>query len=188
MFKYIRNGFLILGLLLPAITQAQPIIQAQEVRVAQDCLSSHVNKSGQRVCDVTFTVVPSFINQCTGTTQTGIYTITNNTPVTLKLNYIRIASNDAFPASATAIVPAPTNNCGTSLAAGASCNIEVSIIPLQYGTFNRVLQVGIDSRQVQISAPAITTLIACGTVGPPVPSLFLVRSLALWAQLPLSQR
>ena len=75
-----------------------------------------------------------------------------------------------MPASATAIVPAPTNNCGTSLAAGASCNIEVSITPLQHGTFNRVLQVGIDSRQAQISAPAITTVVACGTVGPPVPS------------------
>jgi hypothetical protein len=169
MFKYVRYGLLILGLLLPAITQAQTVVQAKEVGVTEHCTSSHINKAGLRVCDVTFTVIPTFVNQCTATTQLGIYTITNNTPVTLKLNYIRIASNDAFPASATAIVPAPTNNCGTSLAAGASCNIEVSVIPLQFGTFNRVLQVGIDSRQVQISAPAITTTIACGPVGPPVP-------------------
>ncbi|GEM_PF-2095070 len=171
MFKYVRYGLLILGLLLPAIIQAQPIIQAQKVGVTQPCSSSHVNKSGLRVCDVTLTA-PSFTStQCTATTQTGIYTLTNNTPVTLIINYIRIVSSDAFPPppSTTPIVPAPTKNCGTSLAAGDFCNIAVSLIPLQYGTFNRVLQVGIDSRQVQVSAPAITTAVFCGPPSPPVP-------------------
>jgi hypothetical protein len=70
------------------------------------------------------------------------------------------------------IVPAPTNNCGSSLAAGASCNIQVDLEPLMYGTYNRVLQVGVNSRQVDLISPPITNVVNCGStspVAPPIP-------------------
>ena len=93
-------------------------------------------------------------------TVTATYTIQNNTPVTLKINYIRLQDNDSFPVGSATIVPAAVNPCGSSLAAGATCQISVKLTSTTTpGSFNRVLQVGIDSRQVQVSAPPITTTV-----------------------------
>jgi hypothetical protein len=161
MFNNIRYGLVLSTLLLPSITLAEPLSLATMGQL-QVCSSLSGDKSGLKACDVNFTFLPTFLNQCTATNQGGIYTIRNNTPVTLRLNYIRIASFDALPASATAIVTAPTNPCGASLAAGASCNIQVNLQPLIRGTFNRVLQVGVDTRQVEVDGPAITTAVNCG--------------------------
>jgi len=122
-------------------------------------------------CDVTFSVIPTFSPICILNTESGTYTITNNSPVTMNINYIRIQSNDSLPASTTTITAAPINNCGTSLAAGASCNILVNIVPTVAGTLNRVLQIGIDSRQVQLAAPAINFTV-CSTPPPPPTSTF----------------
>jgi hypothetical protein len=157
-----RFKLIILALLFPAISHAN----------LQGCFKESFDKAGHYLCDVSFTAVPAFINQCTATVQAGTYTITNNTPVTLLINPIQIISSDSFPASASVIVPAAANNCGSSLAAGASCNIEVELQPLALGTYNRFLQVGINSRQVQLSAPLITSAVNCGSpnpVPPPIP-------------------
>lgn len=159
MFSNIRYGLAILGVLVPSITQASP------------CTSTYASGSAlARICDISFTVIPTFANLCLGTIETGMYTIQNNTPVTLKINYIRIQNNDGLPDAASSIVTAPTNNCGTSLGPGASCNILLSLQPLAQGTFNRILQVGIDTREVQISAPAITAAVNCITAGPSTPT------------------
>ncbi len=157
MFSKVRYGLIFLCLLFPLTTQARP------------CSSEEANKLGPKICDVTFTAVPTFANICLGTTELGIYSIVNNTPVTLLLNYIQIASADSLPAVASAIVSVPGNNCGTSLASGASCNIGVNLVPLALGTFNRQLQIGIDSRQVQLNAPTITTTVPCVAPIPPAP-------------------
>jgi hypothetical protein len=126
---------------------------------------------GMAPCDVTFTTIPTFAAICLTQVEAGQYTITNNTPVTMKINYIRIKSNDTSPVSNTTIVTAPANNCGTSLAPGASCNILVSLQPTVVGALNRVLQVGINSRQVEIDAPAINFAV-CATPPTPPPGAF----------------
>ena len=114
-------------------------------------------------CDLSFTAVPNFTNMCIRTVQPGTYTIHNNFPSLLKLNYIRIQNNDALPNTAAIIVAAPTNSCvaGTTLASGASCNIQVNLQPEIYGTFNRVLQIGINTIQVERDAPPITIAANC---------------------------
>jgi len=112
-------------------------------------------------CDVTFTVIPTFV--CSVLPQTGVYTIMNNTPVAIGINYIRIQNNDANPASDITI---SSTTCGASLAAGASCNITVSINTV--GVFNRVLQIGVDTRQVQLNSPIITGCTPSPT--PPTPT------------------
>lgn len=156
MFKKAQYGMIILSLLLPLTAQAL------------SCRGLSEDDSSIAACDVTL-VAPVFGNLCTAATETGIYTITNNTPVTLKINYIRIQDNDALPAAATAIIPSLTNNCTGSLAPGASCNITVELLPLSAGTFNRVLQVGINTRQVQVDAPAITAVVGACTIPSPLP-------------------
>jgi hypothetical protein len=162
MFNNVRYGLVVLGLLLPVISEAN------------QCLNLKATKAPFTVCDFTFSGVPTFANLCLATFSPGTYSIKNNTPVPVKINYIRIQNNDALPAAATAIIAAPTNNCvaGTSLAAGASCNIVLNLQPLALGTFNRVLQVGVDTRQVQLSATPVTAVVNCtpaGPVPPPVP-------------------
>lgn len=158
MLNKARHGLVILGLILPLITQAQ------------QCSIAYGSKETLRGCDVTFTAIPTFANLCIGSILSGTYTIRNNTPVTLKINYIRIKNNDALPNAASAIVTSPVNNCGTYLAPGASCNILLNLQPLAFGNFNRVLQIGINSRQVEIDAPAITSAVNCTPVAPPVPA------------------
>ena len=142
MFK-IRCVLVVLCLVFPLLGQANPCSGPNEM------------------CDLSFTALPNFTNMCIRTIQSGIYTIHNDTPVTMRLNYIRIQNNDALPDTATVIVMAPTNNCGTTLAADASCNIQVNLQPQTYGTFNRVLRVGISGRQAKRDAPPITIAANC---------------------------
>lgn len=146
MFNHVKYGALSLGFLLPCSVNAVPS------------------------CDVTFINPPTFGSLCESSTVTATYTIQNNTPVTEAINYIRIQNNDSFPTSAATIVTAPLNNCGSSLAFGASCQISVQLSSTTtLGTFNRVLQVGINSRQVEIDAPAITVAVEACTTPPPTP-------------------
>ncbi|MEO8400283.1 MAG: ice-binding family protein [Gammaproteobacteria bacterium] len=106
-------------------------------------------------CDFSFTTTPAFA--CGAPfPQTGTYTIRNNTPVTMKINYIRVRSNDALPASNVTIT---SNTCGATLARGASCNVTVSLS--NAGPFSRILQVGINSRQVELDSPVITPTAGC---------------------------
>lgn len=108
-------------------------------------------------CDITFTATPTF--SCNDAfPQTGVYTIRNNTPVTMTLNYIRIQNNDANPASDVTIT---TNTCGSTLASGASCSITVRLA--NEGPFSRILQIGIDSRQVQLDSSVINPTTGCNT-------------------------
>ena len=161
MFKKAQHGAVVLGLLLPLATNA---LSCRGISEDDPSLGS---------CDASFINPPVFGALCQNATQTGVFTLRNNTPVTIRLNYIRLQDNDGLPAAATAIVPAPTNNCGSSLASGATCNIAVQLLPLSAGVFNRVLQVGIDTRQVQIDAPAITSAVGnCTTPGPTPPPGF----------------
>jgi hypothetical protein len=113
-------------------------------------------------CDFTFSTTPAFA--CgVPFPQTGTYTIRNNTPITMRINYIRIKNNDALPSSDTTIT---ANTCGATLASGASCNVTVSLSNV--GPFSRILQVGIDSRQVELDSSLITPTVGCNVPsGPP---------------------
>jgi hypothetical protein len=107
------------------------------------------------LCDVSFTTTPTYA--CGSPfPQTGTYTIRNNTPVTMNINYIRLANKDALPASNVTIT---SNTCGASLARGASCSVTVSLS--NAGPFSRMLQVGINSRQVELDSPVITPTAGC---------------------------
>lgn len=149
MFKKIRYGIGILSLALSLVTG--PAKAAK--------------------CDVTFSKSPTFSSMSLVSTQSQVFTITNNTPVAVRINYISLKNNDTFPSAASAIVAAPSNNCivGSFLAAGASCNIQVNLLSLTSGTFNRVLQVGVDTRQVEIAPPAITATVT-NTAPPAAPA------------------
>lgn len=116
-------------------------------------------------CDFTFTVIPTFA--CgVPFPESGVYTIRNNTPVTMRINYIRIKVNDAFPAADTAIT---ANTCGAALAPGATCNITVTLNTA--GPFSRILQIGVNSRQVELDSPVITPTLNCNIPSPPSPFL-----------------
>lgn len=157
MFKKFQHGAVVLGLLLPLATHAL------------SCRGISEDDSSFAPCDASFINPPVFGALCQNATTTGIFTLRNNTPVTIIINYIRLQNNDGLPAAAAVVVPTPTNNCGSSLASGATCNIGVQLLPLAAGVFNRVLQVGIDTRQVQIDAPAITTVVGNCTTPSPIP-------------------
>lgn len=112
-------------------------------------------------CDFTFTITPSYA--CGAVLpQIGVYTIRNNAPVTLGINYIRIQQNDAFPTADTAIT---ATTCGSSLAPGATCTITVTLNTA--GPFNRVLQIGVNSRQGQLESPVITPTVGCNIASAP---------------------
>lgn len=161
MFKKAQHGSVILGLLLPLALHATP------------CNGPLADDESMAACDASFINPPTFGDLCQNATLTGTYTLRNNTPVTFRINYIRIQDNDALPGAATAIIPSFSNSCGSSLASGATCNISVQLLPLAAGRFNRVLQVGIDTRQIQIDAPAINSLVGnCVTPGPTPPPGF----------------
>jgi hypothetical protein len=116
-------------------------------------------------CDFSFSATPSFA--CgVALPQVGVYTIKNNTPVTMKINYIRIKNNDGSPAANVAIT---ANTCSATLASGATCNVTVSLNTA--GPFNRILQVGIDSRQVELDSPVITPTTGCNVASVPAASL-----------------
>ena len=157
MLKMIRAGMVILSLSLPLATMAA---STDHVR----CLGpSKLNGVAENLvaCDVSFITTPTF--GCgIAPPQTGVYTIKNNTPVTMQINYIRLKNNDSNPASNVTIT---ANTCGATLASGASCNITVSLNAS--GPFNRILQVGINSRQVELDSPVITPTAGCNTPSAP---------------------
>lgn len=156
MSKRIRFGVVILGLL-------SPIAMAANTHALQ-CLgpSKLMGVTTKATpCDISFSVTPTFACGVTPP-QTGVYTIKNNTPVTMTLNYIRIKNNDALPASDVTIT---ANTCGSTLAAGATCNVTVSLNAT--GPFNRILQVGVNSRQVELDSPVITPLTNCNVPSTP---------------------
>ena len=106
-------------------------------------------------CDITFTQIPSFTTICAGNVESGIYTIKNNTPVIIQLNYIRLVSHDALANSAAVVDLTVASHCGTSLGPNATCNIQVDLQPETSGNLNRVLEVGVNTRQVELDAPPI---------------------------------
>lgn len=111
-------------------------------------------------CDARFTITPTF--SCLAAyPQTGVYTITNNTTDTLAIGTPSFTS-DAQPASNTTI---SANTC-SSLAAGASCNISVTLSAA--GPYTRVLHVPVDSRQVAIDSSVVTPTTGCSA--PPTPA------------------
>lgn len=108
------------------------------------------------LCDISFTSIPGF--SCGVTPQTGTYTITNNSPVTLSIGPISMRNNDTQPAGNASIT---STTCGSSLAPGASCNITVTLSSTL--PFNRILQVGVNSRQAQLNSPVVTQTVNCTT-------------------------
>lgn len=152
MLKKIRYGSVILGLLLTPLAHAV------------NCNSNSAGNEGFSACDLAFASTPTF--SCGGVLpQTGVYTIRNDTPISMKLNYFRIQNNDALP---TADVTITANTCGAQLAAGATCTVTVSLTT--DGPYSRILQVGIDSRQVELDSPVITPTTGCNTPTPGLPS------------------
>ena len=127
--------------------------------------------AARAACDFSFTATPTFAPMCIAGVQSGTYTIRNNSPVSLRINYITLRSNDALPAAASELVTAPVTNCGSTLAAGASCNIQVNLLPLSTGQYNRTLLVGVNSRQVQITAPVSASVLNCFPPAPPIGTL-----------------
>lgn len=98
---------------------------------ANPCQTSNLRTLAPSLCDVTFTATPTFVTPMTvGTAQTGIYTITNNTPVTVSLSAITTVPTNAAVTRDTGVA----NNCGATLASGASCNIKINIAPTASGT------------------------------------------------------
>lgn len=165
MYNKIQHGAVILSLLVPFATQAN------------QCRSNYTEGDASIVvCDAEFIRPPVFGALCATATMSAMYTVQNNTPASMKINYLRIKNNDGMSNAATAIIASPTNSCvvGGSIAPGSFCNVTVQLGPLASGTFNRVLQVGIDTRQVEIDAPAITTVVdtGCTTPGPTPPPGF----------------
>ncbi|MBA2657132.1 MAG: DUF3494 domain-containing protein [Tatlockia sp.] len=162
MFKKVQKTTAILSLLLPLASHAI------------SCKGLSEEDPSFATCSAEFINPPTFGNLCQNTTITGTYTLRNNSPVPLRINYIRIQNFDALPAAASAIVPSLANSCGSILAPGALCSISVQLIPLAAGFFNRVLQVGINSRQVQLNAPPINSIVgSCLIPGPTPPPGFI---------------
>ena len=104
MFKTFQYGAVILGLLLPLATQAM------------SCKNISEDDPSMAACSAEFINPPTFGNLCQNSTLTGTYTLRNNSPVILRINYITIQSFDGLPAAASAIVPSISNNCGSTLA------------------------------------------------------------------------
>ncbi|MBA2709835.1 MAG: DUF3494 domain-containing protein [Tatlockia sp.] len=180
MFKKVQHGAVILGLIFPLVT------------LGMSCKGISEEDPSFASCSAEFIKPPVFGNLCQNATLTGTYSLRNNSPTTLRINYVRILSYDGLPAAASAIVPSFFNNCGSTLAPGATCNISVQLLPLAAGFFNRVLQVGLNNRQGQLNAPAITSIVGgCNFPGPlpppgfaptiPGTPLFLFRSAILGA-------
>ena len=161
MFQNVSKGLLFIGVL---ISCWAGVAQAKEA--APTC-----SKNNMDVCDVSFTLTPTFATMCENTLQTGIFTIKNNTPVTMPIQYIRVLNANGSQNAQATIGIAPSNNCGTSLAPGASCNIAVNVVPLTAENFNLVLDVGVSSSQGKLTTPITLSSVAGCNVGftPPLP-------------------
>jgi hypothetical protein len=144
MFKYLRNGIVTIGLLFSWVGMAQA------AETFSDCM---IKGNDIAACDVSFTKIPTFGEMCGGATQIQIYTIENNTPVNMKLTSIEVLNINGTVNPDATIVTAPTPNCGTSLAPGAQCNIEVQLTPPVMGeVFDLELVIGVDSRQEKLTS------------------------------------
>jgi len=155
MFKNVRYGLVILGILcfFVSMTAKAAICYAPSDKPGV--------APARTTCDLSFTTTPTFA--CgVSPPQTGTYTVTNNTPVTLKIGTPVIINNDALPASSVTIT---STTCGPTLAAGASCNITVSLNAA--GPFNRILQIGVNTRQAILNSPVITPTTGCNVASSP---------------------
>jgi hypothetical protein len=151
MLKKIRVGLVLLGSLLSLVTMTA------HASLASSCFAPSKIKGVAPTaipCDFTLTATPTFA--CGSPfPQSGVYTIQNNAPVTIRINYIRIRNNDANLGTVTIT----GNTCGSSLAPGASCSVTVTLSSA--GPFNRILEVGVNSRQVELESPVITPTVGC---------------------------
>lgn len=169
MRKYIKYIILAVSIvMLPLLTQAT---QCSKCSKDKDC-------HHHEICDFTFVSEPQFPGRiCILAVpyETGIYTIQNNTPVPVEINYIRIqtlSDDTVADTGAVAAGSAPTNSCvvGGYLASGATCNIQVTIHSIATGYLDRILQVGIDTRQVEIDSSPITAHLDRDCTPPPTPT------------------
>ncbi len=145
MFLRIAVQIFILLFSLETTTEARPHCRS---------LASPQANQSAALCDVSFTTNPTY--SCLDFPKDGAYTIQNNSPVTLTLNYVRLQINDSEPAGDANI---SANTCGASLAPGATCTVTIHMI--SPGPFNRVLQFGINSRQAVLNSPVITPTVDC---------------------------
>lgn len=92
-----------------------------------------------------FTHIPAIQDMVNRSTQVVTFTLQNNTPVTLPLMIGGISS----PVSVASI---GSNHCGVTLAAGKSCNLRLSIRPINTGKINQTLSINYDGRN-KLTAP-----------------------------------
>lgn len=154
MFKKIQYGIALVGLPLSLIAMTAHANYAN-CRTTGNMLKGELSAP---LCDISFSTIPTF--SCTATfPQTGVYTLTNNTPVTIQIGTATLTTLDG--SSPTGDVDITGNTCGSSLASGASCNITVS---LSSGPYNQVLQISVNSRQVVLNSPIIGCVVAASPV------------------------
>ncbi|WP_131782484.1 ice-binding family protein [Legionella gresilensis] len=140
---------------------------------AEDISICAVNAQGLEICDVSFIGIPAFNPiMTTFALQTGIYTVRNNTRAPIRLNGIRLVRlpGDTLPAASSFIDPTVPNACGAAIAPYATCNIRVALFPTVVGTFNRVLRIDINTRQCNLTSPAIVSTVTAIPL-PPIPDL-----------------
>jgi hypothetical protein len=159
--KLLLSYGIMLGLTLPNLSYSK------------DLSICGVNDKGLQICDVSFTSVPTFSpTMTTFAVQTGTYTIRNNTRASISLPSIQLVavSGDTLPASASFIDPSIPNSCGASIAPFSTCNIGVVLFPTVVGSFNRVLQIGVNTRQCSLTSPVISVAVTA-IVEPPIAGL-----------------
>ncbi|STX50843.1 Protein of uncharacterised function (DUF3494) [Legionella busanensis] len=164
MLKKISYGIALCSLMLPLMSQAKSEELACE-------------KNASLVQDVTFTQVPTFNPvMTTFTVQTGVYTLRNNTRATIGLRDISVVpvAGDTLPPGTAFIDSTVPNACGAFLAPFASCNIRVVVYPVLPGYYNRLLHVGINSRQCSLNSP-ISTVAVTPIVEPVLPGIAFIQ-------------
>lgn len=132
-----------------------------------------MDSKGVQICDVSFISVPTFSPvMTTFAVQTGIYTIRNNTRASIRFNSLSLVPlpGDTLPASAAFIDSTVPGACGTVIAPYATCNVRVVLFPTTIGTINRILQIGVNTRQCTLTSPPILVNVF-PIVLPPVPDV-----------------
>ncbi len=127
-------------------------------------------KDASALCDLSFTKKPIFGNMCVGFDQTRVYTVKNNTPVTQTFDYIRVVNADGTVNLDASIIAAATDACGTTLAAGDTCNFAVNIHPTAPEVLDLLVEVKFVGTSSAITSPImITASNTCGVVITPPP-------------------
>lgn len=141
------------------------------IGIAQaDTSFGNCSEKNLEACDVSFVVTPTFAEMCAGGTQTEIFTIRNNSPTVRTLSNIRVLNVNGTINPEATIGVAP-NNCGSTLAPGASCNIAVVVTPLTAETLNLRLVMGIDSSQILLETfITVTAIDTCNVVATVIPT------------------